>query len=432
MKKQSKAIVFSADALVYEDIQYLLTKPRFKELYERGSAVKTMKTIYPTVTYPAHTSMSTGVYPEKHKITNNFLFVPGQIKNLPWEWFADSIKSPDMFTAMKKAGLTTASVFWPVTGNHKYIDYLIDEYWPQSKTDSIHDALIRSGTTEELYKVAVAPFLKNVTVRKHPETDELIIKACCAIIENYKPDFLALHTGDVDAYRHKTGAFSPVVTKGVDDTEKDLYELMEATKRAGVYEETNFFLISDHGQMDIVRSIKLNAIFAENGLIKVEKDEVVDWDVWCHSTGMSAQIRLKDPNNKKIYDKTYALLTHLCDDGVYGISKVYTTAEIKELEHLDGPFSFVVETDGYTSFADDFTRPLVKQLDLSDYRFGKATHGYLPDKGPQPVFFAFGPDIKSGVILERRSTVDEAPTYAKILGAEMPWADGSPINEIIK
>lgn len=432
MKKRSKAIVFSADALVYDDIQYLLNKPRFKELYESGSAVKTMRTIYPTVTYPAHTTMSTGVYPDKHGIVNNFLFVPGQATSLPWEWFADSIKTPDMFTAMKKAGLSTASVFWPVTGNHKYIDYLIAEYWPQSDKDTIHDCFTRAGTSEELYSVAIEPFVKNVKIRKHPETDELIIKASCSIIENYKPDFLALHTGDVDSYRHKSGVFSPMVTKGVDDTERFLYELIEATKRAGVFEQTNFFLISDHGQMDIVRSVKLNVIFAENNLIKVENGVVTDWDVWCHSAGMSAQIILKDPNNKEIYDKTYALLNRLCEDGVYGISKVYTTAEAKVEEHLDGPFSFVVETDGYTTFADDFTRPLVKQLDFSDYRYGKATHGYHPEKGPQPIFFAFGPDIKKGVVLERRPTVDEAPTYAKILGAEMPWADGSPIDEIIK
>ena len=74
---------------------------------------------------------------------------------------------------------------------------------------------------------------------------------------------------------------------------------------------------------------------------------------------------------------------------------------------------------------------MVKQLDLSDYRYGKATHGHNPDKGPQPIFFGFGKDIKEGVIIERRPTVDEAPTYAKILGVEMPGVDGTPIDEML-
>ena len=37
---QSKVIVFSCDAMVYEDIEYLLeTSPRFRELYKKGSIV---------------------------------------------------------------------------------------------------------------------------------------------------------------------------------------------------------------------------------------------------------------------------------------------------------------------------------------------------------------------------------------------------------
>ena len=112
--------------------------------------------------------------------------------------------------------------------------------------------------------------------------------------------------------------------------------------------------------------------------------------------------------------------------------KVMTAEEADASDNLNGEFSFVIETDGYSSFSEDWKRPMVAPLDLSDYRFGRATHGYYPDKGPQPVFFAFGPDIKEGVILERRNTVDEAPTYAKILGVEMPGVDGTPIEEMLK
>ena len=58
--------------------------------------------------------------------------------------------------------------------------------------------------------------------------------------------------------------------------------------------------------------------------------------------------------------------------------------------------------------------------------------GCYPDLGPQPVFFGVGPDIREGVYLDRREIVDEAPTYAKILGVSMPWADGHPIKEILR
>ena len=46
-----------------------------------------------------------------------------------------------------------------------------------------------------------------------------------------------------------------------------------------------------------------------------------------------------------------------------------------------------------------------------------------------PFFFGFGPGIASGVRIDRRPTVDEAPTYARALGIEMPGTDGGPIEE---
>ena len=139
----------------------------------------------------------------------------------------------------------------------------------------------------------------------------------------------------------------------------------------------------------------------------------------------------KDPNDKEIWKKTYDLLNFLKSEGVYGVGDVFTAEEVKERDHLAGDFSFVIETDGYTSFSENWKRPLIKTLDFSDYRFGYATHGYYPTKGPQPVFLAVGPDIKQGVVIERGDTVDQAPTYAKLLGGETPWADGKPIDDFI-
>ena len=66
------------------------------------------------------------------------------------------------------------------------------------------------------------------------------------------------------------------------------------------------------------------------------------------------------------------------------------------------------------------TRPIVSNFDSTDYRYGHATHGYLPDRGPQPVFLAWGPDVKPGVVLDRRPIVDAPCTMAALLGLEMP------------
>jgi hypothetical protein len=55
----------------------------------------------------------------------------------------------------------------------------------------------------------------------------------------------------------------------------------------------------------------------------------------------------------------------------------------------------------------------------------------MPDKGPQPVFYAKGPDFKPGAELQRCDIVDEAPTFARILGAEMKDVDGRVLTELL-
>ena len=430
----SKIIVISLDAMVYDDLEFARTLPNFKLLLDNGALVKRTRTIYPSVTYPAHTTMSTGAYPDKHGITHNLLYKPSMLKGCPWQWFSDAIKCPDIFTAAKKAGLSTASVFWPVTGNHQYIDYLVNEIWPQADTDTVKERFLSSGTSQEVYDECVAPFIDNVRIRKHPETDYFVVDCACKMIRSYKPDLLMMHICNIDSYRHQTGVFSSTVTNGIMEADIWIGQIIQATKNAGVFEDTNFFIVSDHGQMDVVRAVKPNVMLADKGYITYDENEkLVSWRAFCHSTGMSSQVYLKDPTDKKMWNEVYELLKQMSYEGIYGIGEVFTAEEIEKREHLRGDFSFVIESDGYSSFADGWTRPYIKVLDNSDYRFGHATHGYLPDKGPQPTLIAFGPDIQNGVVVdEHRPTVDEAPTYAKIFGIEMPWADGTPITEILK
>ena len=49
-KKKNRVVVLSVDAMVYEDVKYLRTKPNFSLLYDGGSSVDKCRTIYPSVT----------------------------------------------------------------------------------------------------------------------------------------------------------------------------------------------------------------------------------------------------------------------------------------------------------------------------------------------------------------------------------------------
>ena len=192
-------------------------------------------------------------------------------------------------------------------------------------------------------------------------------------------------------------------------------------------------MVSDHGQRDINRAINLNVKLADAGLIHTDENgTVTDWQAYCFSNAMSSLVYVKDPSDQALVSRVYDELKALQDEGVFGIGRIYSAQEARDEEGLYGGFTVVSESDGYTSFGDKAVRPLVQNFDASDYRFGRATHGYMPDYGPQPVFVAKGPDIREGVALGRGRVIDEAPTFAALLGQEMPWADGQPIREILK
>ncbi len=430
MKK--KAIIMSVDAMVYEDLEYLNKLPTFNQFLNKCAKVNRVKTIYPSLTYPAHVSIASGAYPNKHGVCSNDILTIGKTTD-DWNWFHDIVKCPDLFDAAKKFGLSTAAVFWPVTGNHSAIDYLVNEYWPQDENDTPKKAFLRSGTSEELYKKCVEPYMDGLKIRTHPDTDNFVVNCSCDIITNYKPDVLVLHPGNVDAYRHETGLFSDKVTQGLNEVEKWLDQLIIATKEAGVYDETVFVILSDHGMLNISRVLHLNVLLREAGFLTVDEDgQVSSWKAWSRSTALSSQIYLNNASDENLYNQVHKFLLKLKEDEVYGISEVYTCDEIDKLENLNGDFSFVVETDNYTSFGNDWNRPLVRDFDVSDYRFGRATHGQLPDKGPQPVFLLCGPGVKSGAVVERCAIVDEAPTIAKLLGFSLPHADGHCLDELIE
>lgn len=430
MKK--KLVVISADAMVYEDLEFMATLPNYSEFVKKASMVEKVRTIYPTVTYPAHTAMASGCYPDRHGVISNEELTIGE-PTQPWCWFHRSVKVKDIFDAAKAAGMTTAGVFWPVTGNHPSIDYLVDEYWTQFDGDTLEDCFRRSGSSEEVIEKVIRPNIQGDRMQIHPESDEMGTRFAVAMIREFQPDLLMFHPANIDGMRHKYGLFNEHVTQALRDTDRWLGEIIQATKDAGVYEDTNFVLMSDHGQMNVNRVMNLNVVLADNGFIRTDRyGNVVSWDAFCHSAGMSAYVFLKSGAEKSLRTRVHSLLQYLAAEGIYGISEVFTREEIQQKERLSGDFDFVVETDGYTSFGQRVTRPMITNYDNSDYRYGRATHGYLPDKGPQPVFIAAGPQVKEGVVIDRRPIVDMPCTMARILGIDLPDADGKPIDEFIK
>ena len=55
-------IVVSVDAMVYEDIETLSRLSAFRDRWPQTARVNRVRSVYPTITYPCHTTMQTGLY----------------------------------------------------------------------------------------------------------------------------------------------------------------------------------------------------------------------------------------------------------------------------------------------------------------------------------------------------------------------------------
>ena len=431
---KQKLFILSMDAMVREDIAYLQTKPNFQKIMEKRAEVDKVLTVYPASTYPAHTTLMTGCYPGKHGVYSNHPLraITDGIPHWPTEhtW----VYAEDLFAAAKRAGCTTASVFWPITANNPNVDYIINEYffYYPKEGDRIEEVFAAQGANEETLKaiwenIRHFPREAKGMLPVADRFDDFLMGCTCSLIRNVQPDVMLVHNCLLDSFRHMGGVFSDRIPKCLDKTDEWLGDVIAAMEDAGVYEQTNFIILSDHGQLNVNRRVNINVLFQKAGFLEVAPNNTVyNWKAYGQTNGVSTTVHLIDNTNRKLYDRVHAYLKELQDSGKYGIQKIYTKDELLEKYGQSGPYSFIIEGEDGISFGNDFIGDEVTNIPT------RGSHGHMPEKGPQPVFMAHGPDFKENVTLANANLVDIAPTLAAVLGQTLADADGRAMTELLK
>src|SRR5437762_19143 len=121
--------------------------PALRRFLKEGAFAEGVQGVIPTVTYPSHTTLITGVWPAKHGILSNTIFDPLRGGQSAWYWYAEDIRVPTLWDAAARAGWTTASVHWPVSIGAR-VTWNIPEYW---RANTPEDAkLLRALSTPGL------------------------------------------------------------------------------------------------------------------------------------------------------------------------------------------------------------------------------------------------------------------------------------------
>ena len=267
----SKVIVISSDAMVGEDLEYFKTLSSYKSYFAGGAEITNVSSIYPSVTFPAHATMMTGMYPDRHGVFSNMQLIPGSDPT-PWQWESSFLHCSDIFRAAKEAGKTTAAVFWPVTAGNPAIDYHIADYWAQSDDETIRQAFARAGASEEVLRIADRHMhLFAGCEREHPQRDAFGMACAADIVEQFQPDLLLVHPANIDAARHAGGVFGPHIQTALDQLNDWIEGIGQAARQAGSLEELYMRVKSKRYPLARARRLVLAAFLGvkEEGLPKL-------------------------------------------------------------------------------------------------------------------------------------------------------------------
>lgn len=426
--------VISVDALVTEDLPDLLALENSAALFRHCACVEKMETVYPSLTHPVHASLISGCACGKTGVVHNERFEPFADEPTWYNQLSD-IRCETVFHTAHRHGLTSCAARWPVTAwGNDIIDYIVPEVLDSDLAGGVdmETALIRGGA-EPVLEDIVRPNLFLLNGNSRPGYDAFSAACAADIVRRYKPNLLFTHWGMVDSARHRHGVFGPHIQDALKWIDKWVGWLADAYRDAGISEQTDFILLSDHGQLNVRRKVRLNALFLKHGLIKVDATKrIISWDVFAVGGGLSAHVYLRDRNNEALYYRVRDLLTKLLPDECGGFFQILTADEARKNYGLYDGFSFVLETDGRTLFEDELREPWVWDLTPEDAHAIRAAHGHMPHKGSQPPFLAAGPSFLPGKSLENGSILDVAPSIATVMGFELPEAEGKPMREIMR
>lgn len=322
-----------------------LKVPNLRRLASEGAYASGVVGVLPAVTYPSHTTLITGVPPAVHGVLGNTLVDPLAESNDAWYWYANAVGVPTLVSAVRAAGGTVGSVFWPVTVGLA-ADWLVPEYW---RTGSMHDsdiellrALSTPGLLAEVEKERAAPF-------GNPLSDADRTDLALAILRHHRPTLLLLHLGGVDHEEHTFGPDTPEARAAIEEADRNLGRLQGALEESGLAGSTLLVVVSDHGFQTAKRLIRPNALLVENGLLELDgKGNATSWKAWFLSHGGSASLYLADPEDRVTREKVRALLAAKFAEPGSGVGAILDKAEIAELGGDPRAELFFEAIDGFS------------------------------------------------------------------------------------
>lgn len=422
---QEHVVMISIDGLA----AFYLSDPRapiptLRKLATDGAQAQALHESNPTTTWPNHTTLITGVYPDKHSVLFNGVLVrggPGQPVRIEGERDQrDLIAVPTLYDQLRGAGYRTAAINWPCTRGAT----TLDDNFPDTP-DRIHQTtprlraeLIRAGILDDAEEKSFE--------RKSAAAQDQAWTACAThILQARPPNLLLLHLLGTDVIQHRYGPQTPAAYTALALADELVADVLRALGTADLRGQTTLLIVSDHGFAKPSKLINPDAVLRKAGLLRPGPRRRAQ----SLSEGGTAFGYLTDPaTTGEDRNKVFALLRE-----VEGIAQILQPDQYPSL-HLPDPARnpqagdlLLVAKEGYT-FSDEF----FEDDPIAPLPISLGSHGYLStDARMNGVLIASGRRIKARTKLGMVDSIDVAPTIAALLGLNFHGAQGKVLGEML-
>jgi predicted AlkP superfamily pyrophosphatase or phosphodiesterase len=352
------------------------------ELAKSGaSAPEGMLPSYPSITFPNHYTIVTGLYPEHHGIIANSFYDPVRKQKYAsndassvtdGSWYGGT----PLWSLAEKAGMRSACFFWP-------------------------------GSEAEIAGERPSYYLKYEDAFPDEKRIDQVL-AWLALPEEQRPHFITLYYPNADQAGHEFGPDTPQTRDAVRHLDALIGELSQRLNKTHL--PIDLIVLSDHG-------------------MEATKGDWISLDKIADLSGFITTGPLLYGPSEAATEKAYQQLKSASGD-----FKVYRRAHVPAVLDYDQNARegdpVIVPTGPYS------IRARAPIAGARDYPPNKGAHGYDPREMPsmRAIFYAAGPDIRKGSTLRPFENVNIYPFIAALLQLDAPASDGklSVLEGILK
>ena len=401
--------------------------PTLRGLAGRGALAEGVETVFPSTTWPTHVSLVTGVRPHVHGVVGNHVLnrATGLAEDLtgdPIYDAADLIRVPTFYDRAHAAGMRVAAVDWPATRHASSIAFNL----PFFKSQAVFEAHTAPEVWRELAGLGF-PMDRQGEWAQLPKRflkDAMVADVAMHVIHRHAPDVLLVHFLCVDSLQHLHGPRSPEAYWAIQYVDALIGRVLSTLP-----DETNVFVVSDHGFLPVTRELRPNVRLRALGLLDADPEgRIVGARARVVMNHGAAYVYVREGADQASTARQVAAELAKFP----GVAAVWTSDQYAALG-LPAPSEHrqvgdvLIEAEEGSLFVDHAVGD--EETDRPHHLGTHGQRGIYP--GNHASFAAAGPAIRPGVQLAVISSRDVAPTIASTLSLEMGPIEGHALTEIL-